>query len=1092
MKRLIKGLAALVALAAAVGGIPWMLLHYGHWPITSLPTMAWVRHLNDRFVSDRTIVSVLTVAVWLVWAAFAYSVIIELAAALRGAKAPHISLAGPIQSMARGLVAAIIVTVSINHGSTSLAATMPTNVAVQRMPVAALVHGAPIATMRSTVLTRPMDARPPARSEMTPTRLAALPPSVSVPRTVVVERNDSPWLIAERYLGDGMRWRELWDLNRGVKQADGRAWTDQQVLLQDWTLTLPRTGVADAADEQESGSTIYVVVKGDTLSEIAEGELGNERFYPEIFDASQTIDQPDGRHLSDPNLILPGWKLSIPSHLQHPAPTAPASPVPLPTAAVAVPAPPSPPSTTLPPPSRDAADPTLPPPSVVSSTAVTNPLPNTVVPVSIAPVTSASPATTVARSGTRSGGSSIALLAAVGGSIALASGLAIRIGLLRRRRRTNSGTRRPKAEVHEPDIRTILRAADIPLVRWAGQELAQLVGDLKRADITAGPQAVELSEASGIEVLWSDPQQHAPERWQIADGGWAWRLPYDPEAPSPANSLPSAIPALVTIGIREGRQLLIDLEAFGSIAVNGPADMVDGFLRSVAVELATDQDLADAYVQVVGLDMPATRFERLTTTDIDEAVTDLDGIRKSIADAMSVNHIDDTFIARVASDTPLEVTIAVIGTASPDGPIELLPTRSGVAIIGIGDAIEGTCRIELSADGTARIEPLGITFVPARLTIDASDAIDNVFEELRNLAVEIDDVALAGAEEVPPVAVSRRSTEQEPATCQEAELDLEPTAAGLVDLLDRASGNLPYACSMDAVVSRPPGGDGEGIDENTSAPNVNGSNANGQSIGDEGPMLPFDPSERPADAERAAPKMVVKVLGVPCVPDRPNLGHREVVITTILACRGGAVAGSYVQDAVWEGSPVEQKTVWNIFGSTRTALGKFPDGTRVMLTSENRRLQLDPGVTTDLALLRSAVKEAQTASSAEAIQLLSDALDMVDGQPFDDVGYDWAYTEHLVSEANNLIVAATCQLTPLALAAGLVEVARNAVRRSLRAVPGDEDLYRCRLLVEGHTGNLAGVRSAYAELVTALKAIDAKPSDETIALYTQLVRRDAA
>jgi nucleoid-associated protein YgaU/DNA-binding SARP family transcriptional activator len=1087
MKRLIKGLAALVALAAAVGGIPWMLLRYGHWPITSLPTMAWVRHLNDRFVSDRTIVSVLTVAVWLVWAAFAYSVIIELAAALRGAKAPHISLAGPLQSMARGLVAAIVVTVSINHGSTSLAATMPAGLAVPRVPVAALVHGAPMTPMRSTVLTRSVDVRPTVRVETTPTRLAAVPLDVSVPRTVVVERNDSPWLIAERCLGDGMRWRELWDLNRGVTQADGRAWTDQQVLLQGWTLALPRTGVADAVDEQKSGSTIYVVVKGDTLSDIAEDELGNERLYPEIFDASRTIDQPDGRHLSDPNLILPGWKLSIPSHLQHPAPTAPVPSVPLPTAAVAVPAPPLPPSTTLPPPSGDAADPTLPPPSVVSSTAVTNPLPNTVVPVSIAPVTSAPPATTVARSGTRSGGSYIALLAAVGGSIALASGLAIRIGLLRRRRRTNSGTRRPKAEVHEPDIRTILRAADIPLVRWAGQELAQLVGDLKRADITAGPQAVELSGASGIEVLWSDPQQHAPERWQIADGGWAWRLPYDPEAPSPANSLPSAIPALVTIGIREGRQLLIDLEAFGSIAVNGPADMVDGFLRSVAVELATDQDLADAYVQVVGLDVPATRFERLTTTDIDEAVAELDGIRKSIADAMSVSHIDSTFVARVASDTPLEVTVAVIGTASPDGQIEPVPARSGVAVIGIGHAIEAACRIELSADGTARIEPLGITFKPVRLTVDASDAIENVFVELRNLAVEIDDVALVIAEAVPPEAVSGESDDQEPVTCQVAQLDLAPTAAGDVDLLDRASGNLPSAGSMDAVVSRPSGGDGEGIDENTSAPNVNG-----RSIGDEAPTLPFDPSDPPVDAERAGPKMVVKVLGVPCVPDRPNLGHREVVITTILACRGGAVAGSYVQDAVWEGSPVEQKTVWNIFGSTRTALGKFPDGTRVMLTSENRRLQLDPGVTTDLALLRSAVQNAQTTSSAEAIRLLSAALDMVDGQPFDDAGYDWAYSEQLVSEANSLIIAAACQLTPLALAAGVVDVARNAVRRALRAVPGDEDLYRCRLRVEGHSGNLTGVRSAYAELVAALKTLDAKPSDETVALYDRLVRHYVA
>ena len=39
-----------------------------------------------------------------------------------------------------------------------------------------------------------------------------------------VARGDSPWSLAERHLGDGLRWRELWDLNRGVPQADGRAW----------------------------------------------------------------------------------------------------------------------------------------------------------------------------------------------------------------------------------------------------------------------------------------------------------------------------------------------------------------------------------------------------------------------------------------------------------------------------------------------------------------------------------------------------------------------------------------------------------------------------------------------------------------------------------------------------------------------------------------------------------------------------------------------------------------------------------------------------------------------------------------------------
>lgn len=240
--------------------------------------------------------------------------------------------------------------------------------------------------------------------------------------------------------------------------------------------------------------------------------------------------------------------------------------------------------------------------------------------------------------------------------------------------------------------------------------------------------------------------------------------------------------------------------------------------------------------------------------------------------------------------------------------------------------------------------------------------------------------------------------------------------------------------------------------------------------------------------------MLVKVLGVPSIPDRPDLGRRELIITTILACRGGAVSGSYVQDAVWEGDSVEPKTVWNIFGATRSALGKFPDGTPVMPATDRpkSKLQLDPGVTTDLALLQFAVQDARTASSAEAICILSEAIDMVDGPPFDAAGFDWAYTEQLVSEANSLIVSATCQLVPLALAADLVDVARNAVRPALRAIPGDEDLYRCRMRIETHAGNPSGARAAYAELVASLKTIGAVPSDETGALYAQLAKRSAA
>ena len=63
---------------------------------------------------------------------------------------------------------------------------------------------------------------------------------------------------------------------------------------------------------------------GDTLSEIAEDRLGDADRYPQIFQASRHTHQADGRHLRDPDLILPGWRLTIPGTKDSNARTAPA------------------------------------------------------------------------------------------------------------------------------------------------------------------------------------------------------------------------------------------------------------------------------------------------------------------------------------------------------------------------------------------------------------------------------------------------------------------------------------------------------------------------------------------------------------------------------------------------------------------------------------------------------------------------------------------------------------------------------------------------------------------------------------------------
>jgi len=59
------------------------------------------------------------------------------------------------------------------------------------------------------------------------------------PVTVAVQRGDSLWRIAARHLGSGDRWREIFDLNRGRVQADGRTLRNPDLIQIGWVLELP-------------------------------------------------------------------------------------------------------------------------------------------------------------------------------------------------------------------------------------------------------------------------------------------------------------------------------------------------------------------------------------------------------------------------------------------------------------------------------------------------------------------------------------------------------------------------------------------------------------------------------------------------------------------------------------------------------------------------------------------------------------------------------------------------------------------------------------------------------------------------------------
>ncbi len=1056
VRALIRGVASLAALAALLVGLPVLLASWGRLP--GSPSGDWWDRLSDTAVSDTTVFVVLTLAAWAAWATFAAAVIVEFVAGIRGFQAPRIAFAGPFQRSARTLVAGVLLMLSLLQSAGPSYASVPRAVAANVSGTAASSFGHE-SPHPGHVIAMTIASDGTVADTSTPEELAAPDVPQDTATVIEVERGDSPWSLAVAHLGDGLRWRELYEINRGLPQPDGRSWTNPELIVPGWQLRLPSVAhlptPQSPSETTEAADLVHVVQRGDTLSSIAGRYLGDPTRYPEVFDANSDRIQPDGRQLTDPNLIVVGWNLVIPA-TQEPNEAEP----------VDVPAGPDQSSDVDETDDSPAATPTTttPPPATTTpsapSTTTPQPPSSTTAPTPAVTVPTAHTDTNAATSG--NGGSPAPILVGLAGATALSTGLALRLRWLRRRRATR-GSAAVAVIPSDAEI-AVVAAADVPLVRWAGQQIATLLRDLDPRKVTGAPLAVELSEEAGIEILWDAPQ-HSPTvgAWRAADGGWAWRLDYDPESPLPPDELPAGIPALVTIGQREGRQLLIDLEAFGTVAVTGPPDCTAGLLRSVALELACGNDLADAYVSIVGIDVDplVAPRHRLTSQTLTEAFESAANAIDSVAAAIKHDSRADTFRARAGGAAPIEATVIVASSCQGARGATFSPRR-GAALVMASDraaVAEGGARIEISGDGTsARIEPLGIDFTPVRLDASTADA-------LAAATVAVVDLPDVEPDAVDPSALERHAPDE--GVSNKARPSVEP--AGFNS--HRVNGH-EHGVDTTHVFTVDFGAEHTTNDAPSNAPAEPTTESDGQLFA----------------TDSTGPALVVRVLGVPSIPDRPDIGRRELILAVLLACRGGTLAASAAQDALWGGKPVEPKTVWNFVAAVRRALGEFDDGTPVMPAADRAHgtLRLHPRVTSDLDLLRRAVAAADGMSSTEAMSELRAALSMVEGPPFDAVGYDWAHRDQDVAEAARVIEQAVDRLVALAVEAGQHDLARHAISRGLRGLPGDEHLYRLRMRLEAHAGNTRGLVAAYEELCVYLADLEVEPSPTTTALYNEL------
>ena len=256
LAHLAKGIGALVLLAVLVAGIPLVLWHYIGWPLPHhLPSVAQVGHaLASHGIAGRTLIDILAVVVWVTWAVLVASVAAEIPAALSGRRARRLPVAGMFQPLTGRLVAAVVVaalSLAPRPAHSQPVGAPGTGLVALRRPVGTFVLAG---NSRPASPHAPPTAPPGADTSPTGAPVAPPPtPGTSGPapspsagtqvadqmRTYVVQRGDTLWGIAERELGDPLRWSEIYALNEGRPQPGGASLTDPHWIDPGWTLLLP-------------------------------------------------------------------------------------------------------------------------------------------------------------------------------------------------------------------------------------------------------------------------------------------------------------------------------------------------------------------------------------------------------------------------------------------------------------------------------------------------------------------------------------------------------------------------------------------------------------------------------------------------------------------------------------------------------------------------------------------------------------------------------------------------------------------------------------------------------------------------------------
>ena len=577
------GLLAVLVLAAVLGGVPYALITVIGLPVPhNLPPLSVLTQRLDVVA----ILRILSVIIWLAWLQLSVCVLVEVRAAIRGVGLPaRVPLSGHTQTLAHWLVAAALLLFS---AGTAIA------------PVLVAPGPVPVHQTRATAVTQPSRRL---GAELTSMRTSdqqiaheQAAEHGDVKKIYIVEapegrHHDSLWEIAERYLGDGRRYRQIFAMNSGRTQPDGSKLTIASLIRPGWILDMP----ADAHG--------------------------------------------------------PGIKV-VPEHTQppaHPGTARPAPPTAHPAPASAHPAPasaqPAQPTAQPAPPSAHPAHPSAQPPQ--RATGPSAPAHDAAPGAAVRDGHGKSGEHSGPRPG-RGGQATVPLIPyELAAASLLAAGVLAALGRRRREQLWNRafGRRIPMPEGAAAAAETALRlGADQRVAHALDVGLRQMSRSLAQQGRPPPAVFAAFVARDHLDLWLAHADQDPPEPWEAQDGGNMWRLPLSAvpaRARDEAGAALAPYPGLVSIGTNEDGRVLIDPGAAGGIiSLRGPSPLVRGALAALAVELATSSWSDRLRLTLVGFGTELTLLApgRVTAArTLDEVLPALEARASEMAQALAAS-----------------------------------------------------------------------------------------------------------------------------------------------------------------------------------------------------------------------------------------------------------------------------------------------------------------------------------------------------------------------------------------------------------------------------------------------------------------------